>query len=274
LKTISNPQAGFENPEPRIHAYSERGNIHRLQAFEFGNVEEASRDRITSSRTCSSTKATPICRSSSTPRSPRSTAKAAHPVVLDPVPHYVHRCLARCFACPLRRSASSPAERRRLRRQVRRLQSRDGGRQAAMLLGRPVKICLNREEVFYMHRGRHPVLMKARTGRSTPRRQPPVCTCSAGRRLRLRRHVREHLPSARVPAAVHVEHFLAVRQILRPPEQHSPLGDTISDCRRRTCRRSRRRSGQAMTRILRSGHAKHAREAAMHIVGTWVEDHR
>ena len=32
------------------------------------------------------------------------------------------------------------------------------------MLGRPVKICLNREEVFYMHRGRHPVLMKFRTG--------------------------------------------------------------------------------------------------------------
>ena len=32
------------------------------------------------------------------------------------------------------------------------------------MLGRPVKICLNREEVFYMHRGRHPVLMKMRTG--------------------------------------------------------------------------------------------------------------
>jgi len=35
---------------------------------------------------------------------------------------------------------------------------------AALVLGRPVKICLNREEVFYMHRGRHPVLMKFRTG--------------------------------------------------------------------------------------------------------------
>ena len=35
---------------------------------------------------------------------------------------------------------------------------------AALMLGRPVKICLNREEVFYMHRGRHPVLMKFRTG--------------------------------------------------------------------------------------------------------------
>ncbi len=30
--------------------------------------------------------------------------------------------------------------------------------------GRPVKICLTREEVFYCHRGRHPTLMKVRTG--------------------------------------------------------------------------------------------------------------
>ena len=30
----------------------------------------------------------------------------------------------------------------------------------AMVTGRPVKICLTREEVFYCHRGRHPVLMK------------------------------------------------------------------------------------------------------------------
>ncbi len=35
-------------------------------------------------------------------------------------------------------------------------------RGAALALGRPVKICLNREEVFYMHRGRHPVLMRMR----------------------------------------------------------------------------------------------------------------
>ena len=32
------------------------------------------------------------------------------------------------------------------------------------MLGRPVKICLTREEVFYCHRGRHPVLMRFKTG--------------------------------------------------------------------------------------------------------------
>jgi CO/xanthine dehydrogenase Mo-binding subunit len=35
---------------------------------------------------------------------------------------------------------------------------------AALATGRPVKICLTREEVFYCHRGRHPVLMRFRTG--------------------------------------------------------------------------------------------------------------
>src|SRR5918995_5869326 len=37
LKTISDPVEALQNPEPRIHAYSELGNIHRLQAFEFGD---------------------------------------------------------------------------------------------------------------------------------------------------------------------------------------------------------------------------------------------
>ncbi|HEX9103530.1 MAG TPA: molybdopterin cofactor-binding domain-containing protein, partial [Polyangia bacterium] len=35
---------------------------------------------------------------------------------------------------------------------------------AALVTGRPVKISLTREEVFYCHRGRHPVLMHLRTG--------------------------------------------------------------------------------------------------------------
>src|SRR5947207_5386382 len=33
-----------------------------------------------------------------------------------------------------------------------------------MVTGRPVKICLTREEVLYCHRGRHPVLMSTKTG--------------------------------------------------------------------------------------------------------------
>src|SRR2546422_418646 len=166
LDTISNPEEALAKPEPRIHAYSERGNIHRLQAFEFGSVEEAfaGSDHVFEDLFFyEGNTHLPI---------EQHAALAA----LDgegkltlwsstQVPHYVHRCLARVLRVP----AS----------QIRVIACPNGGgfggkcdvcnhemvvAKAAMLLGRPVKICLNREEVFYMHRGRHPVLMKMRTG--------------------------------------------------------------------------------------------------------------
>src|SRR5437773_7198833 len=166
LDTISNPEEALAKPEPRIHAYSERGNIHRLQAFEFGNVDEAfaESDHVFEDL---------FFYEGNTHLPIEQHAAVA---ALDgegkltlwsstQVPHYVHRCLARV----LRVAAS----------QIRVIACPNGGgfggkcdvcnhemvvAKAAMLLGRPVKICLTREEVFYMHRGRHPVLMKMRTG--------------------------------------------------------------------------------------------------------------
>ena len=80
-------------------------------------------------------------------------------------PHYLHRALAKALAMPAAH--------------IRVIATPNGGgfggksdpfnhevvvAKAAMLLDRPVKICLTREEVFYCHRGRHPVLMRFRTG--------------------------------------------------------------------------------------------------------------
>ncbi len=80
-------------------------------------------------------------------------------------PHYVHRALARALAMPAAH--------------IRVIATPNGGgfggksdpfnhevaiAKAALVLDRPVKICLNREEVFYCHRGRHPVLMHFKTG--------------------------------------------------------------------------------------------------------------
>jgi CO/xanthine dehydrogenase Mo-binding subunit len=80
-------------------------------------------------------------------------------------PHYVHRALARVLELPASR--------------VRVVATPNGGgfggksdpfnheivaAKMALVLGRPVKITLTREEVFYCHRGRHPVLMQVRTG--------------------------------------------------------------------------------------------------------------
>ncbi len=80
-------------------------------------------------------------------------------------PHYVHRALSKVLGLPMSR--------------IRVIATPVGGgfggksdpfshevcaAKLAMVTGRPVKITLTREEVFYAHRGRHPVLMWFRTG--------------------------------------------------------------------------------------------------------------
>src|SRR5450759_579145 len=41
LPTIATPEEALAQPEARTHDYTDSGNIHRNQAFEFGDVEEA-----------------------------------------------------------------------------------------------------------------------------------------------------------------------------------------------------------------------------------------
>ena len=80
-------------------------------------------------------------------------------------PHYVHRALGKVLELPMSR--------------IRVIATPNGGgfggksdifahelvaAKLAIKTGRPVKITLTREEVFYAHRGRHPVLMKVKTG--------------------------------------------------------------------------------------------------------------
>ncbi len=81
------------------------------------------------------------------------------------VVHYVHRALSKVLELPMHR--------------IRVIGAAHGGGfggktdpfaheiivcKLAMMTGRPVKCTLTREEVFYAHRGRHPVLMWIRTG--------------------------------------------------------------------------------------------------------------
>ena len=166
LKTISSPEEALKNPEPRIHDYGEQGNIHRLQAFEFGDVDEAlaNADHVFEDLFFyEGNTHLPIEQHASV-----ATVDPDGKITLwssTQVPHYVHRCLARVLKIPSTH--------------IRVIACPNGGgfggkcdvcnhemvvAKAALMLGRPVKICLNREEVFYMHRGRHPVLMKMRTG--------------------------------------------------------------------------------------------------------------
>jgi 4-hydroxybenzoyl-CoA reductase subunit alpha len=166
LATISDPEEALATPDPRIHDYGEEGNIHKRVALEFGDVEKsfAEADEIFEDT---------FFYQGSTHLPIEQHAAVA---IKDPdgkltiwsstqTPHYLHRALAKVLNMP-------PAH-------IRVSATPNGGgfggksdpfnheivvAKAALLLDRPVKICLTREEVFYCHRGRHPVLMKFKTG--------------------------------------------------------------------------------------------------------------
>jgi 4-hydroxybenzoyl-CoA reductase alpha subunit len=166
LATISDPEEALATREPRIHEYGEEGNIHKRVALEFGDVEKsfAEADEIFEDI---------FFYQGSTHLPIEQHAAVA---TKDPdgkltiwsstqTPHYLHRALAKVLEMPpahIRVSATPNG-------------GAFGGKsdpfnheivvaKAALLLDRPVKICLTREEVFYCHRGRHPVLMKFKTG--------------------------------------------------------------------------------------------------------------
>jgi 4-hydroxybenzoyl-CoA reductase subunit alpha len=166
LRAIEDAEDALENPEPRIHDYGEEGNIHKRVSMAFGDVEGgfAEADRIFEDT---------FFYQGNTHLALEQHASVA---AIDPdgkltlwsstqTPHYVHRALAKVLEIPAAH--------------IRVIATPNGGgfggksdpfnheivvAKAALALGRPVKICLTREEVFYCHRGRHPVLMQLRTG--------------------------------------------------------------------------------------------------------------
>jgi 4-hydroxybenzoyl-CoA reductase subunit alpha len=166
LATISDAEEALATPEPRLHDYGDDGNVHKRVAFDFGDVDAAlaASDRVFEDV---------VFFAGNTHLPIEQHATLAY-LDLDgrltvasstQTPHYLHRALAKV----LQRPAA----------QIRVIATPNGGgfggksdpfnheivaAKAAILLGKPVKIALTREEVFYCHRGRHPVLMKVRTG--------------------------------------------------------------------------------------------------------------
>src|SRR3954454_17048522 len=166
LRTFASPDESLAFDEPRIHDYGHHGNIHKAVSLAFGDIEGAlaGADRIFED--------TFFYQGNTHLPIEQHAAVAA----LDPdgklvlwsstqTPHYVHRALARALQLPAAH--------------VRVVATPNGGgfggksdpfnhevavAKAALMLARPVKICLTREEVFYCHRGRHPVLMRFKTG--------------------------------------------------------------------------------------------------------------
>src|SRR5512132_19395 len=166
LNTISSIEEAILIDEPRIHEYGDEGNIHKKVSLEFGNVEEgfAEADLIREDT---------FFYEGNTHLPMEQHAAVGN---FDPdnklalwsstqTPHYVHRALAKVLELP----ASH----------IRVIATPNGGGfggksdpfnhevvvcKLSMMTGRPVKVTLTREEVFYCHRGRHPVLMHVKTG--------------------------------------------------------------------------------------------------------------
>lgn len=166
LTTVSDPAKALSQESARLHEYGEEGNIHKRLAYSFGDVDQSLAD------------AAQVFEDVFFYQGSTHLALEQHAAVAqaDPegrvtlwsstqCPHYVHRALAKALALPAT--------------QIRVIACPNGGgfggktdvfnheivvAKAALRCGRPVKICLTREEVFYCHRGRHPVLMKIRTG--------------------------------------------------------------------------------------------------------------
>jgi 4-hydroxybenzoyl-CoA reductase subunit alpha len=166
LARVDSIEAALEVPsdEP-IHADAESANIHRMAALEFGDVDagfalaDVVREDVffyegSNHLAMEEHSATAVF--SDGQLTLWSSTQA---------PHNVHRVLSKVLELPMGhiRVVATPHG------------GGFGGKvdpfaheivvsKLAMMTGRPVKCTLSREEVFYNHRGRHPVLMWIRTG--------------------------------------------------------------------------------------------------------------
>jgi len=166
LRPVRDALDAVAHPDPRIHAYGDGGNLHKLINLEFGDVEEAF--------TAADLVREDLLFFDGNTHLPMEQHAAAADWSADgkltlwsstQTPHYVHRALAQVLEL-------APAR-------IRVIATPNGGAfggksdpfshelvvaKLAMVTGRPVKITLTREEVFYCHRGRHPTLMWVKTG--------------------------------------------------------------------------------------------------------------
>jgi 4-hydroxybenzoyl-CoA reductase alpha subunit len=150
----------------KINPYAKQGNLHKDVELSFGDVDAAlaSADVVVDAEYFfdGTTHAAiePHCAIGAIDGAGVLTVWSS-----TQVPHYLHRALARVLGLPANR--------------IRVIQPPLGGAfggksepfdlelcvgKLALVTGRPVKILYTREEVFYAHRGRHPMKMRYRTG--------------------------------------------------------------------------------------------------------------
>jgi 4-hydroxybenzoyl-CoA reductase alpha subunit len=166
LHPYLDPTESLERHDPAIHEENKKGNISKHVRLEFGEVDEAidGADVVLEGdyEFHGSTHAAiePHCAVAEYSADGLLTVWSSTQIT-----HYVHRALARVLELPEQRiRVVQPC-----------LGGAFGGKsdpfslefctaKLAMITGRPVKMLWTREEVFYAHRGRHPMQMRYRTG--------------------------------------------------------------------------------------------------------------
>jgi len=166
LPALMSIEEALARPEVRIHEYGDGPNVHKNVALQFGDVEAAfaASDLV---------REDVFFYEGNTHLPMEQHAAVAHATPdgkltlwsSTQTPHYVHRLLPRILDMPAAhiRVIAAPVG------------GGFGGKldpfaheiaacRLSQLTGRPVKIACSREEVFYIHRGRHPVLMWIKTG--------------------------------------------------------------------------------------------------------------
>jgi 4-hydroxybenzoyl-CoA reductase alpha subunit len=166
LRALMSIEESLAHPEVRIHEYGDGPNVHKSVALQFGDVEAAfARADLVREDVFFFEGNTHL------PMEQHAAVAQWGPdgkLTLwssTQTPHYVHRLLAKILDVPAAhiRVIATPVG------------GGFGGKldpfaheiaacRLSQLTGRPVKITLTREEVFYVHRGRHPVLMWIKTG--------------------------------------------------------------------------------------------------------------
>jgi 4-hydroxybenzoyl-CoA reductase alpha subunit len=166
LDSLMSMEAALREGTHRIHEYGDGHNIHKLVSLEFGDVEEGFREADLVRED--------VFFFEGNTHLPMEQHAAVAQWTPDgkltlwsstQTPHYVHRAVGKVLGLPMSH--------------VRVIATPNGGgfggksdpfshemvvARLAQLTGRPVKTTLTREEVFYAHRGRHPVLMWVRSG--------------------------------------------------------------------------------------------------------------
>ena len=166
LPALMSIEESLAHPEVRIQEYGDGPNVHKIVALQFGDTGAAfaKADLV---------REDVFFFQGNTHLPMEQHAAVAHwgpdgKLTLwssTQSPHYIHRLLAKILDVPMPhiRVVAAPVG------------GGFGGKldpfaheiaacKLSQLTGRPVKIALTREEVFYVHRGRHPVLMWIKTG--------------------------------------------------------------------------------------------------------------